>query len=79
MHNWSTFDAWTYTNSLTMAQNLGEPINFSFILFSMISHKGCIKMSFCRRTLKLGVPKFLKFPKLGLLALLKLVTSCTNL
>jgi hypothetical protein len=28
--------------------------------FSMISHEGCIQMSFCLRIPKLGVPKFSK-------------------
>ncbi len=49
---------------------------FSLIVFCMINHKSYTQMSFCFKTLKLGISKF---PKLGLLTLWKPITSCANL
>jgi hypothetical protein len=66
----------TRTHKTHHGPNLGEATDFFLILFSMIIHKGCTKMSFCHRTPKLGIPKFLEFPKLGLMAFLRIVTSC---
>jgi hypothetical protein len=54
----------------------GEAITFSFIVFSMPDHNAYTQMSFCPRTPKLGVLKFLK---LGLFQLWRPITSCANL
>ncbi len=56
--------------------DLGEAATFPLIIFAMICHRGYIQMSFC-----LGSPKLevLKFPKLGLLALWRAITSCEDL
>jgi len=81
MHNLNTFGArmnhkHTRTNKTYHCLNLGEATTFPLIVFSMISHKGYIQMSFCPRTPKLGV---LKLPKLGLPALWKDITSYVDL
>jgi hypothetical protein len=55
---------------------LEEATTFPLIVFSMISHRGYIQMSLCLRAPKLGVSKF---PKLGLPALWRVITSCANL
>jgi hypothetical protein len=54
---------------------LGGSHHLPLTLF-MICHKGCIQMSFCLRTCKLGISKF---PKLGHSAFWKGITSCENL
>jgi hypothetical protein len=76
-HFWCTDKPWAYwTHKTHHSPNLGEAITFPLIVFSMISHKGYIQMSFCFGTPKLRVPKF---PKLGLLALWKAITFCAHL
>ncbi len=69
VHSWSTFGAWTnhmhiWTHKTHHGPNLGKATTFPLIVFFVISHRGCIQMSFCPRTPNLGVPKF---PKLELL------------
>jgi len=46
------------------------------LVFFVISHGGCIQVSFCLGTPKLGV---LKISKLGLLALWRAIMSCVDL
>jgi hypothetical protein len=48
--------------------DLGEATTFPLIIFFMPSHGAYTQMSFCPKTPKLGV---FKFPKLGLLVILK--------
>jgi hypothetical protein len=67
--------AYTYSQNLSQP-DLREATTFPFYVFSMISHGGCIQMSFCPGTPKLGVSKF---SKLGLMALWKAITSCAQL
>ncbi len=60
MCSWNTFGAWTshghtWTSKIHHIPNLGEVTTFPLIIFSMISHKGYIQMSFCLGTLELGV------------------------
>ncbi len=81
MHSWNTFGAWMnhghiQTHKIHHGLDLGETITFPLIVFSMINHGGYIQMSFCPGTPKLGVHKF---PKLGLLAVWRAITSCANL
>jgi hypothetical protein len=81
MHNLSTLSAWTshehtQTHKIHHAPNLGETTTFPLIVFSMINHGGCIQMSFCPGTPKLGV---LKLSKLGLPTLWKDITSYVDL
>ncbi len=81
MNGWSTFDArtnhgHTRTHKIHHDPDLGEAITFPLIVFFVINHEGCIQMSFCLRTSKLGV---LKLSKLKLLALWKATTSFQNL
>ncbi len=78
MCSWSVFGAWmTHGHTQTHhGPNLGEATTFPLIVFSMISHKGNIQMSFCFETPKLGVSKFLK---LGLWKFWKPIISCTDL
>jgi hypothetical protein len=69
--NWNTFDAWTnhwhtQTNKIHHRPDLGEATTFPLIVFSMLGHGGCTQMSFCPKTPKLRISKFLK---LGLLPL----------
>jgi hypothetical protein len=80
VHSWNTFGAWTshghtQTHKTHHGSNLGEATTFPLILFSMISRRGYIQMSFFPETLKLGLPKL---PKLGLLAFWKAITSYAN-
>jgi hypothetical protein len=80
VHSWGTFGAWTnhehtLTHKIHHGLNLGEVTTFPLVIFSMIIHGGCIQMSFCPKTLKLGVPKF---PNLQFLALWRAMTSCAN-
>jgi hypothetical protein len=80
MRNWSTFGAQMSHEHTRIYKthhdpNLKEVTTFPFIIFSVISHGGYIQTSFCHVTPKLGVPKF---PKLGLLTLWKVITSCVN-
>jgi hypothetical protein len=56
--------------------DLGEATTFPLIVFSMPGHIAYTQMSFCLGTPKLGVLKFLK---LGLLRLWRLITSCLDL
>jgi hypothetical protein len=56
--------------------DLGEATIFPLIVFSVISHGGCMQMSFCLGIPNLGVPKF---PKLRLLEFWKVITSYENL
>jgi hypothetical protein len=81
MHNWITFGTWishnhTWTHKTHHGSNLGEATTFLFIVFSMINDEGAPQMSFCPKTPKLGVLKFLK---LRFLAIWRFVTSCANL
>jgi hypothetical protein len=81
MHSWSTFDApinhgQTQIHKTHHGPDLGEATTFPFIIFFVHSHGACTQMSFCPRTPKLGL---LKFSKLGLSQLWKLITSCVNL
>ncbi len=81
MCGWNTFGAQTshehpQTHKTHHNSNLGEANTFPFIVFSMINHGGCIQMSFCLGTPKLGV---LKHPKLGFPKFWRAVTSCVNL
>jgi len=55
---------------------LKEATTFPFIIFFVISHRSYIQMPFCSMTLKLRV---LKFPKLGLSTLWKVITSHADL
>ncbi len=56
--------------------DLREGTTFPLIVFSMINHVSYIQMSFCLGIPKLGIPKF---PKLGLSAFWKAITSCVDL
>jgi hypothetical protein len=81
MHSWSTFDArtshgHTRPHKTHHGRNLGEATTFSLLVFFVISHRGYIQMSFCLETPKLGVPKF---PKLGLSAFWRAITSYVDL
>jgi hypothetical protein len=57
----------TQTHKIHHDLNLRETTTFPFIVFSMLSHRGCTQMSFCLGTPKSRVLKFSKFPKLGFL------------
>jgi len=81
MHGWSNFGArmshgHIWTHKIHHDPDLGEATTFPFIVFFVINHEGSIQMSFCPRTSKLGVLKFLK---LRLLALWRAITSFENL
>jgi hypothetical protein len=81
VHGWNIFGASTSHEHTQIHKAhhglvLREITTFPTIAFSMISHGGCIQMSFCPMTLKLGVSKF---PKLGLLILWKAITSYIDL
>jgi len=78
---WSTFGAWmnheyTWTHKTHCDLNLKEATTFSLIVLFVINHMGYIQMSFCPKTPKLRILKFLK---LGLLALWRAITSFSNL
>jgi hypothetical protein len=78
---WSIFYArtshkHTQTHKTHHDLDLGEATTFPFILFFVISHRGCIQMSFCHGTPKLRIPKF---PKLGFLTLWRAIISCVDL
>ncbi len=80
MRNWKTFGAWmnhgqTQTHKTCHNSDLGEATTFPFIVFYVLGHGACIQMSFCLGIIKLGV---LKFSKLGLLQLWRLITSCVD-
>ncbi len=69
VRGWNTFGArmshgHTWTHKTHYSMDLGEAITFLLIALFVINHGGFIQMSFCLKTLKLGVPKF---SKLGLL------------
>jgi hypothetical protein len=81
VHSWNTFGAWTHheqtrTHNIHHVPDLGEGITFPLILFSVSGHRANTQMSFCPKTLKLGVSKF---PKLILLQLWRPITLCANL
>ncbi len=81
MHSWNTFGArmnhkQTRTHKIHHSLDLGETTTFPLIMLSMPGHGPYTQMSFCHGTPKLGI---LKFPKLGLLQLWKLITSYVNL
>ncbi len=66
-HFWCTNKPHAYTDSQDSPWlEVGEATTFPIIVFSMPDHGGCTQMSFCPRTPKLEVPKFLKlgFPQL---------------
>ncbi len=68
---------WTHrTHKTHHGSDMGEATTFSLILFSMLNHSAYTQISFCPKTPKLGVLKFLK---LGLLWLWKPITSCAYL
>jgi len=71
VHSWNTFGARIHKTH--HGSDLGETTTFPLILFSMLSHGACTKMSFCFGTPKLGI---LKFSKLGLWMP---ITFCVNL
>ncbi len=80
MHSWNIFGArtnhgHTWIHKIHHGLDLKEATTFPLILFLMINHGGYIQMSFCPKTPKLGVPKFLK---LGFSALWSVITSCAN-
>ncbi len=68
----------TRIHKIHHSPNLGEATTFPIIVFLMISHRGCIQMSLCPRAPKLGKLGVLKFPKLRLSALWKVITSCAD-
>jgi hypothetical protein len=75
----SHMHTWTHkihkTNKTHHDLDLGEASTFPFIILYVISHEGYIQMSFCPMIPNLGI---LKFPKLGILALWKDITSFAN-
>ncbi len=78
--NWNIFRArtnhkHTWIHKTHHGPDLGEATTFPFIIFSMISHRGCMQMSFYPRTHKLTQ----NFPKLRLPQLWRPITSCVNL
>jgi hypothetical protein len=76
-HFLCTDKPWTYTNSQNSPRpKLREATTSPLKVLFVISHEGYIQMSFCLKIPKLGVPKF---PKLGLLALWRPITSCVDL
>jgi hypothetical protein len=81
VRGWSTFGArmnheHTKIHKIHHGPDLGEVTTFPLIVFYVISHGGCIQMSFCFVIPKLGVPKLLK---LGLLAIWRAITSFVDL
>jgi hypothetical protein len=81
MCSWSTFGArtnhkHTQAHKTHHSLDFGEDTTFSLIVFFMLSHMGCTQMSFCPRTFKSWVSKFLK---LGLLQLWGFITFFSNL
>jgi hypothetical protein len=81
VHNWSTFN--TQMNHLQTQihkthhnPNLREATTFPLIVFYVPNHRASSQMSFCPRTPKLEIPKFLK---LGLSLLWRPITSFANL
>jgi len=81
MYNWNTFGAQTYhghtwTHKTRYNPNLGEATTFPLIILFVLNHGSCTQMSFCPRTPKLGVSKFLK---LRLPRLWKFITFCAHL
>jgi hypothetical protein len=81
MHGWSIFDTWTnhshtWTHTIHHSPNLEETTTLPLIVFSVMSHRGYIKFSFCLGTPNLGVAKFskLEFPTFW-----KTISSCANL
>jgi hypothetical protein len=81
MRSWSTFGArtsheQTRTHKIHNDLDLGEATTFPLIVFFVFGHESCTQISFCPKTPKLGVPKFLK---LGFSLLWRPITSCTNL
>jgi hypothetical protein len=84
MRTWSTFGArtshrQTRTHKIHKTHHgpdLKEAITFPPIIFSVLGHGAYTQMSFCSRTLNLGVPRF---PKLGLSRLWRPITLCADL
>jgi hypothetical protein len=81
VYNWNIFCAWTsrmhtQIHKTHHGSNLGEATTFPFIVFFVINHRGYTQMSFCPRTPKMGMLKFLK---LRFLKLWRHVTSYANL
>jgi len=74
VHGWTTKHTWTHKTHHDL--DLKEANTFSLIILFVINHMGYIQMSFCPKILKL---KILKFLKLGLLALWRVITSFSNL
>ncbi len=74
VHGW-TMGKHGFTR-LTTDQTWGEATTFPFIILFVHGHMANIQMSFCLATPKLEV---LKFPKLGLSWLWRLITLCVNL
>ncbi len=77
MRNWNIFGAQinhkqTCTYNIHHNSDLGEAITFPLIVFYVPSHGPCTQMSFCPRTPKLGISKFLK---LGFAQFWKPITS----
>jgi hypothetical protein len=81
VRSWSTFDAWTHHEHTRIHKthhgpDLGEATTFPLVIFFVISRRAYIQMSFCPKTLKLGIPKF---SKLGLLWFWRPITFCVDL
>jgi hypothetical protein len=80
LHSWSTFGAriscmQTHIHKTHHGLDLVKATTFPLIVLSMPGHEASIQMSFCPRTPKLGVPKFLK---LELPWLLRPITFCAK-
>jgi hypothetical protein len=65
MHSWNTFNARTSHGQTQLHKtyhgpNLGEATTFPLIVFSVPGHGTYTQMSFCPKTPKLEIPKFLK-------------------
>ncbi len=77
-HFWCTNEPRAYTDSRDSPQVKfgGSHHLHPYSIFCDVNHGGCIQMSFCPRTPKLGI---LKFSKLGLLAFWKAITSLLDL
>jgi hypothetical protein len=65
VHSWNTFGPRMNHGQTQIHKNhhgldLGEAITSPLIGFSMLGHGASTQMSFCPKTPKLGVPKFLE-------------------
>jgi hypothetical protein len=81
VHNWNIFGArtsheQTWIHKTHHDLDLGEATTFSLIVYSVPGHTTNTQMSFFSRDSQVAV---LKFPKLGLLRLWRLITLCEDL